>query len=218
MARGKNKNRSSKHAPNAAPPYQPGASIRTPTAEEKAAYNVELETRSLYELHQKMTREKAETKHAATKYDREFGQRSLYWFLVTGGWDKVDSSIRDRYPQTFHKDLESLGKGAEALKQMMMKGMGTGAVPILDISKPKPAKVAVQPQAPQPQAPKASTSSTSKQPFDVISATRALFPLSQKAILAPPPNDFEKLFTHLAIIWLKEAGGVSKIDKSILSP
>ncbi|KAF6766846.1 hypothetical protein PSEUBRA_000825 [Kalmanozyma brasiliensis GHG001] len=190
------------------------------SAAERASYDVAKETEILYQLHAEVQRNKVGVSSAAIRGDLPQplpGSDDLFnlgykWWRMTGGWDNVDKSIRNKYSNEFI--------GAVNLVQNLIPVFNTLA---REARKQNAAKKARDAAAAATAATAASSTPASaapkrEGPFDVVNATESLFKVAERTIVTTTaaPGEIELLFCKLAEIWWEETGGPKQVDQRIM--
>lgn len=187
------------------------------SAAERATYDVAQETEVLYQLHMKIQRNKA---GVSSGFVRGLPQQPLpgsddlfklgyKWSRMTGGWDNVDKSIRNKYPLEFVRAVNLVQDLIPVFNTLAREARKQNAA-----KKARDAAAAAAAASSQP----ASAAPKHEGPFDVVGATEALFKVAARTIVTTtaPPGEIELLFCKLAEIWWEETGGPKRVDQRIM--
>lgn len=133
---------------------------------------------------------------------KRFHEALRVWCRMTGGWDKVDKAIRDKYPPGFSEIVDMMKQGFPTIFQFCK-----------DSAVPKPSV----PSSSKPAAPKPSTKRRARH-FDVAGATRAFYEVVTEARCpsTTQPKVIEKVFDGPVKIWWEGTG--SYVIESVLAP
>ncbi|SJX63837.1 uncharacterized protein SRS1_11141 [Sporisorium reilianum f. sp. reilianum] len=179
-------------------------SIPLASAAERAVYDVAKGTQALFGIFLECMLDAHTHKDSQThKIDssKRFNEAGWVWWRMTGGWTRVDKSIRDQYPPAFKDSISMLNERIPKLSQRSKAAASQSS----EASSSKPA---------------ASKPSIRRRPFNTVDATRALYKVAQRSFSPStiPPYVIEAVFDHLNKIWWEETGGPKHVDKSILAP
>ncbi|KAF6766848.1 hypothetical protein PSEUBRA_000827 [Kalmanozyma brasiliensis GHG001] len=167
--------------------------------------DVKKETDALFAIH--LECQQRSEKNPEGPFDPEdspakvFANAAIKWLSVTGGWDNIDKSIRDRYPELFldairlySHNIPVLKAYSEALKQSKAQLEADAACTSTILRIPRP--------------------------YDIGRATYELWETAHRSIRPEGtcPNKIDDHFIRLADVWWRETGGPANIDPDILAP
>lgn len=184
--------------------HEPDWSILSDHAD-PSTVDIEKETDSLFAVHLEcFQRSEANPEGPFEPEDNPakiFADAAIKWLSLTGGWNNIDKSIRDKYPQLFidairlySHNIPVLRAFSETLKQSKANLEADAASPstILRITRP----------------------------YDIGRATYELWETANRSIHPDDasPKKIDDHFDRLADVWWRETGGPANIDPELLAP